>query len=348
MKKNECMHCHPKKKKALYKEPLLLVALFITTVIISSFFIPVLNPLTISFYNYAKLIWLAVLVGLIIGGIINFYIPKEYISKYLGMPRKRAVFYAVGFGFLMSACSHGILAISMALYKRGASTSSVIAFLLASPWANLAIVPIILVFFGLNGILIILASILIAIVTGLIFQRLEKKNIVETAEHTVKVDKEFKILKDMKKRTAAWKKNLSFDLLRGDIKSILHGSWDLSKMVLHWILIGIFLASFVSTYVPKNLMQQYMGATLLGMLTTLAIAVVMEICSEGTFPIAFELYNKTGALGNAFVFLNAGVATDYTEIGIIAQNIGKRAAIFMLLITLPQILILGYIFNMII
>jgi hypothetical protein len=41
----------------------------------------------------------------------------------------------------------------------------------------------------------------------------------------------------------------------------------------------------------------------------------------------------------------AGVATDYTEIGLIWHNIGRKAAIWIPIITVPQILILGFIFN---
>jgi len=43
--------------------------------------------------------------------------------------------------------------------------------------------------------------------------------------------------------------------------------------------------------------------------------------------------------------LMAGVATDYTEIGLIWSNIGKKSALWLPAITVPQILILGYLFN---
>jgi len=43
--------------------------------------------------------------------------------------------------------------------------------------------------------------------------------------------------------------------------------------------------------------------------------------------------------------LGAGVVTDYTEIGLIWSNIGKRAAIWLPIITVPQVLLLGYLFN---
>jgi uncharacterized membrane protein YraQ (UPF0718 family) len=61
--------------------------------------------------------------------------------------------------------------------------------------------------------------------------------------------------------------------------------------------------------------------------------------------LAFEIFKQTGALGNSFVFLMAGVATDYTEIGLLWHNLGKRTAIWLPIITVPQIIILGYFAN---
>jgi uncharacterized membrane protein YraQ (UPF0718 family) len=69
------------------------------------------------------------------------------------------------------------------------------------------------------------------------------------------------------------------------------------------------------------------------------------VCSEGSSPLAFEIYSQSGAFGNSFTFLMAGVATDYTEIGLIWSNIGKKAALWLPIITVPQILVLGYLFN---
>jgi hypothetical protein len=55
--------------------------------------------------------------------------------------------------------------------------------------------------------------------------------------------------------------------------------------------------------------------------------------------------HKTGVLGNPFVFLMAGVATDYTEIGLLWSNIGRRTAIWLPIITVPQIVLFGYSLN---
>jgi len=119
-------------------------------------------------------------------------------------------------------------------------------------------------------------------------------------------------------------------------------------MVLWWLIVGMLMASFARGYIPHDIFMDFMGPTALGLIITLFFATIIEVCSEGSSPLAFEIFKQTGAFGNSFTFLMAGVATDYTEIGLIWQNIGRRAAIWLPIITVPQILLLGYLFNYII
>ena len=303
-------------------------------------FIPFLNPLVESFVSYFEKIWWALLVGFLIGGFINTFIPREYIYKFLGHSKKRVILNSVLFGFLMSACSHGILAVAIALYKRGASTSATLSFLLAAPWANFVIMLLFFSFFGSNAIPLIVVSLLIAVASGLIFQVLERRGMIERGKRMRAA--KFSILKDAKKRI----KRYSFSV--SDLKKMIDNSISLVKMILWWILVGILIASVIAAYVPESIMHTYFGPSLLGLFLTLVLGIVLEVCSEGSSPLAFEIYKKTGAFGNAFVFLHAGVATDYTEIGLIATNIGKKAALWMVLVTVPQILIFGYLFNVLV
>jgi uncharacterized membrane protein YraQ (UPF0718 family) len=204
-------------------------------------------------------------------------------------------------------------------------------------------------FFGLNALLIILSSLLIAITTGLIYLILESKGMVECRQckkdNTRSNFDDFSIIKDIRNRIKEY--NFSFKIIKKSILGTLKGSWALTKMVMWWLLIGMLMAAFARAYIPHEFFMIYMGPTLIGILVTLFFAVIIEVCSEGSSPLAFEIYNQTGAFGNSFTFLMAGVASDYTEIGLIWHNIGKRAAIWLPIITIPQIIVLGYIFNLI-
>jgi uncharacterized membrane protein YraQ (UPF0718 family) len=349
----ECPHCAPPAKK-WYRERLFLIlwvllGLLAFHFVLSAGSVNILLPFWQGFWDYLALIWWAILLGFLVGGFIDYYIPRKYIQKYLSLHRKRSILYAVLFGFLASACSHGVLAIAIELYRKGASTPSVIAFLLASPWANLPITILLIGFFGLNAFLIIISALIIAVTTGLIFQLLDRRCIIECSvpgthgNHKEAIDRSFSIRSDVSRRLKGY--DFTSKNLKRDIKGVLQGSWSLSKMVMWWLLIGMAIAAFARGYIPTHLFMTYLGPSLLGLGVTLFFATIIEVCSEGSSPLAFEIFRQTGAFGNSFTFLMAGVATDYTELGLVASNIGKRTALAIPLITVPQILLLGYLFN---
>ncbi len=340
-KKIACAHC-AETKKPWYRDRLFMIVAILIAAMLVSYTIPILNGFFWAVADYFVLIWWAILIGFLAGGMIDYFIPRSYISKYLSRHQKRTIFYSVFLGFLASACSHGILALAMELYKKGASTPSVIAFLLASPWANIPITILLFGFFGINAIFFIVSAIIIAIITGLIYQFLDRKCWVECMARG-KTPSDIEIRKDMKKRISGY--NFTGSNLKKDFKGVMKGSWSLTRMVLWWLIVGIMMAGVARAFIPHDWFLVYAGPTVLGLLVVLVFATVIEVCSEGSSPLAFEIYNQTGSVGNPFVFLMAGVSTDYTEIGLIASNIGRKAAIWLPIITLPQILFLGYLFN---
>ncbi len=325
-----------------FKNKLFIISAFSIFAVGVSFFVPFLEPFRKIFLTYLKTIWWAVGLGLILGGLIDYYIPQEYISKVLSRRKPSTIFTAVVIGFLMSACSHGILALSIQLHKKGASNPAVVSFLLASPWANFTITVMLIGFFGLKGLLIIISAIVIAVNTGFIYMLLEKKGLIERNQNSLEVSEQFSILKDIKLRV----KNYQFSLF-ADLKGILSGAFSLADMVLWWIILGILIASLLGAYIPTGFFHKFMGPTLLGLMVTLVLATIIEVCSEGSSPLAFEIYRQTGALGNSFVFLMAGVVTDYTEIGLLWSNVGRRVALWLPLVTVPQVVIIGYLINII-
>ena len=338
--------CLPASKKPLLKNKLFVISAALVLILLSSLFIDFLRPLRAALLLYVGKIWWAVALGLFLGGVIEHYIPAEYISRILSRRKASTVFNSVLLGFLMSACSHGILALSIQLHKKGASNPAVVSFLLASPWANFAVTMMLLSLFGLKGLLIIIGAIVVAINTGFIFMLLEKRGLIETNKNTVEISQGFSILADLKARQKAYKFSLAS--LKSDFKGIVRGALALSDMVLWWIILGLLIASIAGTYIPVHFFHRFMGPTILGLLVTLAVATIIEICSEGSSPLSFEIYRQSGALGNSFVFLMAGVATDYTEIGLLWVNVGRRVALWLPLVTVPQVLVLGYILNNII
>lgn len=304
---------------------------------------PALAPLQEALLGYLRLIVGPVALGVVIGGAIEQYVPREYVSRWLARPGSGSLLRAVGLGCLASGCSHGILALAIELYRKGASVAATIAFLLASPWANMPVTILLFGFFGWSTLGIIGAALVVALVTGHGYQYLERRGWVESNPHQADESWRGSLRQDLRARWRSRDRSPG-QFWREDLPGVMRGSAALADMVVWWVLIGAVLASAIGAYVPASWMRRYLGPTFGGLLVTLATATVIEICSEGSAPLAFEVY-RHGGIGNAYVFLMGGVVTDYTEIGLLWANIGRRTALWLPVLTVPQVLLLGWVLN---
>ena len=119
-----------------------------------------------------------------------------------------------------------------------------------------------------------------------------------------------------------------------------------SQMVFRWLFFGLVLATAIRAFVPLESFQTLFGPTVAGLFLTLLAATVIEVCSEGSTPIAADIVTRAAAPGNGFTFLMAGVATDYTEVMVIRDSTRSwKIALFLPLLTLPQVLLVGWILN---
>lgn len=305
------------------------------------------TPLTSAGHHYLRyfaMMMPPILLGILLGGMIQHWMPNAYITRLLSGSGPAVILKATFLGFLASACSHGCLAIAIAIYRKGAPVPAVIAFLLASPWANLALTVLLLSLFGVGGIAIVVSAFVIALLTGLAFLYLSRRGWIEKNPEQTQIEPGFSIRKDIARR---WK---AFEFTRPEIsqeiKEVGKSSISLGRMLLGWVQLGLVSVVLINLFVSDQWMAHWFGASWTGLFATLGAATIIEVCSEGTAPIAFELYQTTGALGNAFVFLMAGVVTDITEIGALAGNIGKKTPIWMLLIAIPLVIVTGKLMNL--
>ncbi len=116
------------------------------------------------------------------------------------------------------------------------------------------------------------------------------------------------------------------------------------RVLVKWLLFGALLSSLIKVFVSQGIFQEYFEPSLLGLATTLVATTFLEVCSEGSTPIAADLLYRATAPGNSFTFLMAGVSTDYTEILSIRETTKSwKISLLLPLVTVPQVLILGFI-----
>lgn len=292
-------------------------------------------------FGLMNTIWWGIVIGMIMAGVLA-KIPREFVVSILGRNAGLGgIIRATLGGVLLDLCSHGILMVAAKLYERGASTGQVMAFLIASPWNSFSLTIILIALIGLPWTLaFIVLSMGIAIISGLIFEHLTKKGTLPANPNKVDLPADFKFWREARTRLKQTKFTPRF------IGNLLWAGVKDSRMVIRWILFGIILAGLIRAFIDTGQFQTFFGPTLAGLGLTVVVATILEVCSEGSTPVAADLLTRAKAPGNSFAFLMTGVATDYTEIMVLKDTTKSwKVSLFLPLITVPQILVIAWIMN---
>ncbi|MGI1944833.1 SO_0444 family Cu/Zn efflux transporter [Shewanella glacialipiscicola] len=103
-----------------------------------------------------------------------------------------------------------------------------------------------------------------------------------------------------------------------------YAATDLVRDTTLWLLVGLFFAALVQTYVPSDFLAKW-GDGILAMLVMVLVSVPMYICATASTPIAAGLLLAGVSPGAVLVFMMTGPATNIATLGIVAKELGKRA-----------------------
>lgn len=313
--------------------------------VVVHFFIPAAPTWLLVFghtcYELLTRAWWGLLIGMIAVAVIG-RVPRELVAAILGRGGSfSGLLRAVGAGVLLDLCNHGILMVGISLYKRGASLGQTLAFLIASPWNSLSLTLILAALIGWGWMLLfIFLSMLVALVTGWIADRLVLAGKLPANPNVISLPKGYRITPAITGVLRSLKPSATnyLQLAREGLSG--------SKMVMRWIFFGFILTALIRAFVPDASFQQYFGPTIAGLFLTLLATTLIEVCSEGSSPIAADLLTRAHAPGNAFVFLMAGAATDYTEILSLRETTRSwKSALALPLISTPQVLLIGWLIH---
>jgi uncharacterized protein len=292
-------------------------------------------------YELMTRAWWGLLLGIVAVAVIGRF-PRELVAALLGRGGSvSGLFRAVGAGVALDLCNHGILMVGMSLYKRGASLGQTLAFLIASPWNSLSLTLILAALIGWKWMLLFIGlSMVVALITGWIADRLVDAGKIPRNPNAVDLPVGYRMGPAVRGVFQSLKPNWQnyHKLLREGISG--------SQMVLRWILFGFVLTGAIRAFVPEATFSQVFGPTMAGLFLTLLATTILEVCSEGSSPIAADLLTRAHAPGNAFVFLMAGAATDYTEILSLRETTRSwKATLALPLISTPQVLLIGWLIH---
>lgn len=108
------------------------------------------------------------------------------------------------------------------------------------------------------------------------------------------------------------------------LSGLHYAATDLIKDTTLWLLVGLFFAALVQTYVPSDFLVKW-GDGILAMLVMVLVSIPMYICATASTPIAAGLLLAGVSPGAVLVFMMAGPATNIATLGVVTKELGKRA-----------------------
>lgn len=302
---------------------------------------PPLYRFCVAVKELIHLMWWGTLMGILAISLLQF-VPRRRIEQWLGKEGNlNGLLRAVAAGLFFDVCSHGILLVSMQLYRKGLGLGQTMAFLIASPWNSFSTTFVLFALVGVKWTLLFIAgSLVIALAAGALFHVLERRGLVPANPHRAALDGETVHEPGFREQIAPLLRRPSGWL------AILKGGLLESRMVVRWMLFGVILAALLRVAVHPDVFSDWFGPTFAGLALTLVAATVIEVCSEGSSPIAADLLHRAAAPGNGFAFLMAGAATDYTEVLALRETTRSwKIALLLPAVTVPQVVLIGWLMN---
>ena len=281
----------------------------------------------ITFWNVFAMMAPWLIIGFFIAGIMAVCIPRDFVMRFLGASGGiKSIIRAVSIGVPLPICSCGVIPISTALRKNGASKGATAGFLISTPQTG---IDSILATYALMGPLFAIARPVAAFVTGLLGG---------CAVHALSED-DVPLCSATQQSTPP-PRNLRMILWQGYIR-LLGG-------VVKPLSVGLLISALVAALVPDDFFASTLaGRDYLAMPIMALIGFPMYICSTAAIPIAAALMMKGLSPGAAFVFLMTGPAINAVSIATIASLIGKRATFAYVAVIVIGSILAGAVVNLI-
>jgi uncharacterized membrane protein YraQ (UPF0718 family) len=259
--------------------------------------------------------WL--LLGLIAAGLIKAWVPDEMLTRWLGGHGIWPVTKAALIGAPLPLCSCGVLPAALGLHRGGASRSSTVSFLIATPETGADSIAVSYALLGpFMAVVRPVAAILSAIFTGLLSALVpDEKSVPEKELAETACDSCCPGSCSAPAET------------RGPFEKTLQGlryaATDILDDIALWLFIGIVLAGIVATLVPPQALAEW-GSGVPAMIVMLLVGIPMYICATASTPVAAALLLAGISPGTVLVFLLAGPATNIATLAVVKKELGKR------------------------
>jgi len=312
-----------------------------------------------------------------IAGAISAFLSQASVLKYFGPKAKKLVSYSVASvsGTILAVCSCTVLPLFGGIYKRGAGLGPAITFLYAAPAINVLAIVYSAKLLGYDiGLARAIMAILFSVIVGLIMAFIYRK------EQSQADAKAFEMMASQEHEGMSSRLQLLFiGTLLGILVFAAAKQWavmgillvilavtlwrffsksELSqwmketlrfvKLVLHWLLVGVFVAGMIREGVPESAITSAVGGdSLLANFVASFVGAIMYFATLTEVPIVRSFLDLGMGKGPALALLLAGPALSLPAMLVLRKIMGTKKMLVYVSIVVVMATISGYIFGLI-
>lgn len=311
-----------------------------------------------------------------IAGAISAFLSQAAIIKYFGAQAKKWLSYSVASvsGTILAVCSCTVLPLFGSIYKRGAGLGPAIAFLYSAPAINILAIVYTARLLGYDlGVARIVGAVIFSVCIGLIMAFIYRKGESEKNSQT------FEMLTADQDVKSPWQQVLFIGTLvgilisaasknwiatgvlivvlvavlwrwfsKGEISQWLKETWRFVRLIIPWLLAGVFIAGIIRVGVPESVVSGAVGGN--GLLANFIASLVGSIMYFATLtevPIVKSFLDLGMGKGPALALLLAGPALSLPNMLVIRKIMGTQKTLVYIALVVVMATITGYIFGII-
>lgn len=270
------------------------------------------------------------ILGFLLSGIINEFVPEEWIEKNLGGNGIKPILFATLMGSILPLCCWGSLPVAVSIQKKGAGLGPIIAFLVATPATSISAFLVTWSVLGIRFALFIFVSVIImGVIMGIM------GNLFTIPKEFSDAKPECHCCEDEKKKS-----------FTRHIRSILKFAFvDMIKDIGLETLIGLVFAAVVVSFAPVgSLVNRYLSGYI-GFLFAITFGILMYICATSTPPLVDAFLTRGMMPGAGMALLLIGPITSYGTLLVLNKKFGLRVLVLYLIMLTILSFTLGNIYQ---
>jgi len=313
--------------------------------------------------------------ALFIAGAIASFVSQAAILKYFGPQARKITSYSVAAvsGTVLAVCSCTVLPLFAGIYKRGAGLGPAIAFLFSGPAINVLAIVYSAKLLGYDiGLARAIAAIAFSVIIGLIMAFIYRK---EKSRFDARA---FAMLTADPPGKGIWLQVLFIGTLvailvvtaskiwiatgillavlgvilwrwfsRAEIVEWLKETLHFTRLIIPWLLVGVFVAGILTVVIPQSLVVQFVGGnTYFGNFIASLFGALMYFATLTEVPFIRAFMDLGMGKGPALALLLAGPALSLPSMLVLRNVMGTGKMLTYVGLVVVMATVTGYIFGL--